>query len=255
MDDVAQARKALEGVLTRVDPRSEHGAKAVSRIWSDLGVLKRQSVLASARAGKAGLLERQRFQRVLADFQPGERKTTLGLAAGQLMMSVLQAKLVLAVATVVCEQLAARLPRADGGGDRLRRAGLAGSVQRLAYYSALLCLSAVIPQMGWCARAPLALVVRLCGPRVLASPRRPPPLPRSCHASRLLLGGALLAEPEPLLARVLPEPPVPLAARRRWAHGALGGVRELLRVLRPLAQCAEVALLLLGWYTAFAGGM
>ncbi|KAG8463307.1 hypothetical protein KFE25_004818 [Diacronema lutheri] len=213
-----EARSALESALLRVDARTEAGAKAASRIWSDLGVLKRSSVLASARVGKPALLERQAFQRMVADFQPGERKTTLGLATGHLILSLLRVKLALAIATVLCEQLAAALPPADGGRERLRRAGLVGSAQRLAYYCALLALGTTIPQLSW-----------------------------------VLLASALVAEPDPMLPGVLPESLVPLVARRRWAHGALGSVRELLRVLRPLAQCAEVALLLLGWYSAFAG--
>jgi hypothetical protein len=56
-----------------------------------------------------------------------------------------------------------------------------------------------------------------------------------------------------MLEGLVPKLPAPLALRRRWAHGAVGSVRELLRTLRPLAQCAEVALLLLGWYSAFSG--
>lgn len=170
-DDLAKARTVLTRALVRVDPRTEHGAKAASRIWSELGILKRSSVVASARAGKLGLLERQRFQRVIADFQPGERKTTLGLATGQLILSVLRIKLALFIATIVCEQLAALIPPADGGRDRLRRAGLAGSVQRLAYYAALLILSTFVPQMSLCVLAPCALSAAVSNTRFSGHPR------------------------------------------------------------------------------------
>jgi len=280
-----EARSALESALLRVDARTEAGAKAASRIWSDLGVLKRSSVLASARVGKPALLERQAFQRMVADFQPGERKTTLGLATGHLILSLLRVKLALAIATVLCEQLAAALPPADGGRERLRRAGLVGSAQRLAYYCALLALGTTIPQLSWYVRVYRGTLCRdaraRAHARIASRPQReivhapvrgqrprgrlrgrkpreaflPFPCARHAHTSccRVLLASALVAEPDPMLPGVLPESLVPLVARRRWAHGALGSVRELLRVLRPLAQCAEVALLLLGWYSAFAG--
>ncbi|KAJ1626095.1 hypothetical protein T492DRAFT_1035028 [Pavlovales sp. CCMP2436] len=219
-DALERAREALETKLLGIDPRTAPGALAARQIFGELGILKRSSVLAAARTSKVSLLERQQFQRTIADFQPGERKTTLGLAAGHLVLSLLRVKLVLSIASVLVEQLAASLPAAEGSsGDRLVRRGGRAQVQRVAYYGASLLLSTLIPQMGW-----------------------------------LLMGSALLMEPDSALGDVLPALPLPpLGARRRWAHSAVGSLRELLRVLRPLAQSAEVALLLLGWYTAFAG--
>lgn len=109
------ARAALESALLKVDSRTIDGVAETSRIWSELGVLKRQSVAAATRAGKSGLLSRQAFQRQMADFQPGERKTSLGLATGHLILSMLRVKLALAIATIAVEWLAGALPRGSAG--------------------------------------------------------------------------------------------------------------------------------------------
>lgn len=245
------ARAALESALLKVNPRTVDGAVETSRIWSELGVLKRQSVAAAARAGKPGLLSRQAFQRQMADFQPGERKTYLGLATGHLILSVLRVKLALAIATIAVEWLAGALP-AEGRGDRVVRAGARGSAQRFAYYGATLLLSTCIPNAPWCVLA-TRRARRVCAPRRARSliAVRATPAPAGCR--RALLAGALVADPEPSLMGLLPESPVPLAVRRRWVHTLIGSARELLRALRPVAQSAEVALVMLAWYTAFSG--
>lgn len=136
-------------------------ARAAKGMWSDLALLKRSSVLAAARStSKLGTLERAAFQRHLADFQPGERKTSLGLATGHALLVVLQAKAVLALATVVTEWLICAVAdtRADAQ-PRLRRTGTLAAVQQSAYYAMVGLATLAIPSMPWCARAPPHLPV------------------------------------------------------------------------------------------------